>query len=137
MGTSDPSRAEHIAKWRAKRRADLEKLRRAVHDAHVAKKKPSTRRNWRVPAYATETIEIPTWAMDAVVESSASKAEEERGPPLFLAPGCFGLAMTFRIDAKECVPCVFRERCKPLAARAWITLRDDRAHDLEFQRESG
>ncbi len=135
MGTSDPSLAENIAKWRARRLTDLEKQRRAAHDAHVAKIKSSTRRNWRVRADATETIEIPTWATDAVVESSASKAEEERGPPLLLAPGCFGLAMTFGIDAKECVPCPFRERCKPLAAQNLIMLCDERANDLEFQRD--
>jgi hypothetical protein len=122
-----PALAEHIAKWRAKRDKDLEERRRS--------EAPSTRRSWRVSADEEETIEIPQWAMEAAVESSVSKVEDEDGPRLILAPGCFGLATTFGIDAKECVPCPFHERCKPLAAQNLITVSTERANDTEFHQE--
>lgn len=44
-------------------------------------------------------------------------------PDLSLAPGCFGLAMTYRDDARECGACPFASACAPLAAENLAILR--------------
>lgn len=127
MGALHPALAEHIAKWRAKDLAQTEERRRlATKRRHETEERrrpemPSTRRNWQFRADAAKTIEVPD---PKIVE-----------PDIKLAPGCFGLAMTFSIDAKECVPCPFRERCMPLAAQNLIALRNEREVDSEFHKE--
>lgn len=44
-------------------------------------------------------------------------------PNLSLAPGCFGLAMTYRESARECAACPFASACAPLAESNLATLR--------------
>jgi hypothetical protein len=44
-------------------------------------------------------------------------------PNLQLAPGCFGLAMTYREGARECSACPFASACAPLAAENLTILR--------------
>jgi hypothetical protein len=44
-------------------------------------------------------------------------------PNLALAPGCFGLAMTYEEAARECMACPFASACKPLAEANLVTLR--------------
>ena len=44
-------------------------------------------------------------------------------PDLNLAPGCFGLAMTYRAGARECSICPFASACAPLAAENLAILR--------------
>ena len=44
-------------------------------------------------------------------------------PDLSLAPGCFGLAMTYRKTARECTVCPFASACEPLAAENLAALR--------------
>lgn len=44
-------------------------------------------------------------------------------PSLSLAPGCFGLAMTYRATARECAVCPFANACAPLAESNLIALR--------------
>ena len=38
-------------------------------------------------------------------------------PPLNLAPGCFGLALTFVADSVECKTCEFKIACEPIHLR--------------------
>lgn len=38
-------------------------------------------------------------------------------PPLDLAPGCFGLALTFVADSIECKTCEFKMACEPVHLR--------------------
>lgn len=42
---------------------------------------------------------------------------------LSLAPGCFGLGMVYRAEAKECVSCPFQAQCAPLATTRLATVR--------------
>lgn len=123
----DPVRSKHIAAWQAKRLADIEKRRKPVKAA-------SKRRVWRHLAGAAKQIEIPQW----VAELSAASPDPEAvdsGMDISIAPGCFGLAMTYKPDAKECVPCPFHHRCKVLAAQNWLTLKAERAEDTDLQNE--
>lgn len=39
------------------------------------------------------------------------------------APGCFGMGLIFRSDARECQSCPFAGSCGPIAAQALIELR--------------
>lgn len=45
-------------------------------------------------------------------------------PDLSLAPGCFGLALTYSDKAPECASCPFRLRCAPAAAARVLLLRE-------------
>lgn len=46
-------------------------------------------------------------------------------PDLSFAPGCFGLAMTYREKARECSACPFATECAPRAARNLAILREE------------
>jgi hypothetical protein len=126
--TAEPTLAEHLAKWQANYRKEIEERRRLAamrrkekEELRKSTEKPSAKRTWGVRADAPEVIEIPLWATELTAAPADLKTVDDV-PDIALAPGCFGLAMTFRPDAKECLPCPFHPKCRIEAAGAWHSL---------------
>lgn len=134
--TLPPKVVEAIAQYRAKQAASLDKKRISQaatwHKNQSLLPKPK-RRVWRY-SHAQPIIEVPPWAREPADDVQIAD-ETSRGPALALAPGCFGMSLLYRIDGKECVPCPFHQRCRPQAAKSWISLSAERAADSKFHQE--
>lgn len=101
-----------IAGDAAQRKAERLAIRAPVAEAFRRRPAKAAR---HVPASVT----IPEWAAEAALRTP----KPFRVSPS-LAPGCFGLAMTFRPGSKECTPCPFHDQCQISAAQNLIALKE-------------
>jgi hypothetical protein len=130
-----PTLAELRKAFLARQIEDRERKRIAGADAWRANQiRPKGRRNWKFHKEAGTPIEIPSWVHDPR-NNELLAHEEKTGPDQKLAPGCFGMATAFREDATECMPCPFRQRCKPVCAANLIVLNAEMPLNAELLTE--